>query len=163
MLRWAGLAKRKVAVPSEVAGEDEVLDAGSADGELPLEKRLATLIAEGCADEYMNDPHAKHASENAHVDDDLSETLSDTFGFESEPLVACAEASSSSMAERPCQHRKSVWTTYPSPSCAKLVPREERLCMMPECEQCQNRLCGPRSRSLNMKVCVFCPLGRSFR
>ena len=37
-LMWAGLAKRKVVVPCDVASEDEVLDAGNADGTLPLEK-----------------------------------------------------------------------------------------------------------------------------
>ena len=57
--RWAGLAKRKVVLPRKVAGEDEVLDAENANGELPLEKWLATIIAEECTDEYIDDPHAK--------------------------------------------------------------------------------------------------------
>ena len=93
-LMRAGLANRKVAVPSDVAGEDEVLHAENADGELPLEKWQASIIAEG---EQTNTG-----------DDDLSETLPDTFahdpcehdehGSEKEPLVANAEGSSSSVA-----------------------------------------------------------------
>ena len=59
--------------------------------------------------------------------------------------------------ERSWQQRESVWTTYPSSSRTKLVPREERLCMTPECEQLplsQHRLCAQRSCSLNMTVRV---------
>ena len=90
----------------DVAGENEVLDAEDADGELPLEKWRATIIAEECTHEYIDDPYAKHASEKVQGDDDLLETLSDTFahdsceydedGFEGEPLVVSAEGSSSS-------------------------------------------------------------------
>ena len=72
------LAKRQVVVPSGVTGEDDVvenrdphnaevspieLDVEAADGELPLKKGLATVIAEECADEFIDDPHAQHASE----------------------------------------------------------------------------------------------------
>ena len=69
-LSGGGLAKRNVVVPSDVPGEGEVLGAQNADGELPLEKWLATIIAAGCADEYIDDPHARHASDNVQGDDD---------------------------------------------------------------------------------------------
>ena len=65
-------------VPSDVAGEGDVLDAENADGERPLGKWATTITAEGCTDEYTDDPHAKHASENVQDGDDLSETLSGT-------------------------------------------------------------------------------------
>ena len=65
-----------------------------------------------------------------------------------------------SWLERLWQYRKSIWTTYPSPSCAKLVLRGERLCMRPECEQLPfpqlNTDSAPnRSRLLNMRRRVF--------
>ena len=87
--------EREVVVPSDVAGEGDVLDAENADGERPLGKWPTTITAEGCTDEYTDDPHAKHASENVQDGDDLSETLSGTCahdpceydedGFEGEP------------------------------------------------------------------------------
>ena len=96
-------------VSSDVAAESQVLgaeNAENADGELALEKWLATTMAEVCTDEYIDDPQAKRASEHVQGDDDLSETLSDTFahdpceydedGFEGEPLVANADDPSSS-------------------------------------------------------------------
>jgi len=64
---------RKVVVPSGVAGEDGVLDAENADGEFPIEKWPATIEAEGCTDEYIDDSHAKRSSEDGQGDDDLSE------------------------------------------------------------------------------------------
>ena len=176
--------EERVVVPSEVAGEDEVLDAQNADGELPLEK---CQDSRGCTDEYIDDPHTNHASANVQGYNNLSETDPceyDEDGFESAFLVATAEGSASSMAgEGMGEHWwVPVWTTYlvltcadscglvghdrhfdkcgleglskhvekcdPSPNCAQLEPREERLCMRPECEQLpltQHKFYAPRS------------------